>query len=296
MRRYLNFTDYMSTLDGKDLRTFQDILYQDAFKSGNYDINSYWQDYIFGREQNERLNEFINRGEDQNTQQVINYDKLFMNVKGLPDDFKQKMGQILSESKHESAKALYAKYADQLVCKDPNLKGGAYFSSGLGVFMNIADVADGDSIHTPYQTAFHEFGHMMDWLMNNRNNWKYASTLEYEGVTLMDCLKEDFKELKQTLGVTRREDVIPILRRERLSKLTTGNVSDILEKFTGKSYPLGVGHGVTYHKREGATEKEFWAEVLDSSVANQEAYEYMERIFPRGVNWVWKVIENEIGI
>lgn len=73
-----------------------------------------------------------------------------------------------------------------------------------------------------------------------------------------------------------------------------GNISDILEYCTNKSYPLGIGHGVKYHKNSGATEKEFFAEVLDSAAANEESFLQMQRIFPNAVKLVLDIVKGAI--
>lgn len=43
---------------------------------------------------------------------------------------------------------------------------GAYYAPmDDSVHLNIREVARGDSIHTPYGTLFHEYGHMTDYLI-----------------------------------------------------------------------------------------------------------------------------------
>ena len=61
-----------------------------------------------------------------------------------------------------------------------------------------------------------------------------------------------------------------------------------------KPYPLGVGHGVSYHQRDDATEKEFFAEVLDSAASNEASFKQMQRIFPNAVNMVFDIISGAI--
>ena len=96
------------------------------------------------------------------------------------------------------------------------------------------------------------------------------------------------------MGVTKAMDVVDKLKGEQLSWYARGDISDILEKLTGKSYPLGAGHGVTYHRREYATEKEFFAEVLGSAVANPDSYAQLQRLFPTAVNRVWDIVKGAI--
>lgn len=227
----------------------------------------------------------------QATNDIITRDT-FANVKGITDEFKTGMAEKLMEAPDELPKKLFSKYADDLVCIDAKYRGGAKFSNAYGgTFMNLAKVAAGDSCHTPYENAFHEFGHMIDYLANGSNRWEYLSNKPCNGQQLLDVIKSDFKTFKNTIGVTRAGEVNEFLRGENMDLRTAGNISDILEKCTGESYPLGVGHGVKYHRNEGATEKEFFAEVLDSSVANRPAYDQMVRLFPNAVNLVWEMVK-----
>ena len=220
---------------------------------------------------------------------------IFKNTKGVDQTFQQGMADVLNKSPSTAAKMVYTKYADELECTNPKLKNGAYFSPMKGgVSMNVADVAKGSSYEEPYQVAFHEFGHMIDWLAGGKDNRTYLSNTPFNGQQLLDVIKSDFQAFKKAQGVSKAVDVIPILKAENMDKKVCGNISDILEKCTGKSYPLGIGHGVAYHKRDGATEKEFFAEVLDSAVANRPAYDQMVRLFPNAVDLVWDMVRGVI--
>ena len=215
---------------------------------------------------------------------------IFQNVKGVDDAFKKGMADVLEKATVPEAKTLFTKYADELVCVDPNYTGGAKFNrwSG-GVFMNTAKVAQETTLDKPYETAFHEFGHMIDWIAGGRSS-SYMSNNELDGKRLQEVIKSDFQAFKKSLNVSRAVDVIQVLKDEKMTVQERGNISDILEKCTGKSYPLSAGHGASYHKREGATEREFFAEVLDSSIANEASYNQMKRLFPNAVDMVWEMI------
>ena len=215
---------------------------------------------------------------------------IFQNVKGVDDAFKQGMADVLDNATVPEAKKVFEKFADQRVCVDPNWKGGAKFNKWSGgVFMNTTKVAQASSLETPYETAFHEFGHMIDWLAGGKSP-TYLSNQELNGKQLLDVIKSDFQAFKKSLNVSRAADVIPVLKAENMTVQERGNISDILEKCTGVSYPLSAGHGVSYHKRDGATEREFFAEVLDSSIANEPSYKQMKRLFPNAVDMVWEMI------
>lgn len=217
---------------------------------------------------------------------------IFNGVKGITDDFKRGMADCILASGNDTAVELYGKYADQLVCTNPNNKGsGAFYSSWRGgVTMNLQNVMNGSEYETPYEVAFHEFGHMIDDLATPGKPY-FLSNTEIDGKRLLDVIKDDFKAFKKSMGAKTNDDLILMLKDEKMDHKTCGNISDVLEKCTNKSYPLGIGHGVGYHRREGATEREFFAEVLDSSVANKASYKQMQRLFPNAVTMVWKLIE-----
>lgn len=85
------------------------------------------------------------------------------------------------------------------------------------------------------------------------------------------------------------------LRAEKHSLYEVGSISDIMEYTTGKSYPLGVGHGASYHKKnKGATATEFFAEVCDGKAANPESLAQMRRIFPESVKIVEEIIQEAL--
>ena len=224
--------------------------------------------------------------------QTATLQSIMQSVQGVSDEFKVGMAKSLEECGEERVKTLFGKYADQLVCNDDKYRKGAHFKSYMGgTYMNAEKVIQGDSLHKPYETAIHEFGHMLDWIGGGKGYTLYLSNKPVDGVRLLDTIKSDFQAFKKSLGVSRAVDVIPILKAENMSLSTRGNISDILEKCTGKSYPLGVGHGASYHKGNEATEKEFFAEVLDSVACNKEAFAQMERLFPNAVKMVFKMIE-----
>ena len=224
------------------------------------------------------------------------YDRdMFKDVKGVTDTFRQGMADTLLASGNDTAIRLYGKYADQLVCTNPSARTYTAFYSSMrgGVTMNLANVAAGSSYETPFEVAFHEFGHMIDDISNPGKPY-YLSNTELNGKRLLDVIKDDYKAFKKAMGARTNDDLIILLKDERMDERTRGNISDILEKCTNRSYPLGLGHGVSYHKRDGATEREFFAEVLDSSVANQASYDQMKRLFPNAVKMVWELIKGVI--
>ena len=219
----------------------------------------------------------------------------FAGTSGISDAFKSGMADALKKCRHSSVKEVYKRHQNELKCIDNHYTGGAYFmSTDGGIYFDEVSASAGTRWQTPYQVAFHEFGHNIDWLMGDKNNLAYASNKEYNGKKLGDIIKKDYLSFKKASGKRKNDDLLEMLRSENMPLTECGNISDILEFCTNKSYPLGVGHGAKYHKRPGATEKEFFAEVLDSAAANEASFLQMERIFPNAVQMVFDIIGGNI--
>ena len=216
---------------------------------------------------------------------------MFDKVKGVEQSFREGMAKTLLASGNDEAIKLYGKFSDRLVCVDPNARGGAYYSpSKRGVVMNATKVAAGSSFDNPFEVAFHEFGHMIDDLAMPGKPYS-LSNAEHGGKRLLDVIKEDFKAFKKAMGAKNNDELLDMLRAEGLSEKERANISDILEKCTSRSYPLGFGHGIGYHRRDGATEREFFAEVLESLAANPESYAQLVRLFPNAVQMVLEMVK-----
>lgn len=231
----------------------------------------------------------------QATTSIYNND-MFNGVKGVDDGFRQGMAKTLLASGNQDAINLYGKYANDLYVYDPQGKSGTFFRSIRGgVSMNLQQAARDLGYEKPYEVAFHEFGHMIDWLANGKNNYRYLSNNTINGVRLKEVIKTDYDAFKKSIGAKNVQEVISTLKAENMPSYESANISDILEFCTGKSYPLGSGHGANYHrKHEFQTEKEFFAEVLDSSITNPESYAQMQRLFPNAVKMVWEMIRGVI--
>ena len=239
--------------------------------------------------------EWLGEHEENVTEQATqsaDFKSIFKNIQGINSDFADGMAEVIEKCSVQEAKNLYEKFGDQLIAKDDKHKRGAYFSrlSG-GIFFNASEDAKGSAYQTPYEVAFHEFSHMMDNLLSG-DRFGMISERQINGKMLIDVIRADFQAFKKANGCSRAPQVVTLLKAENMDKRTCGNISDILEKCTGISYPLGIGHGAAYHKRKGATEAEFFAEVLDSSIANEAAYGQMKRLFPNAVELVWEMVRS----
>lgn len=207
----------------------------------------------------------------------------------LSRDFKNGMNRVLGASSHNDVKHVYQKYGSQLSVKSVNHEGGAYYMPGEGVFINSEKVMNGDMIHKPYQTAFHEFGHNIDYIMGNGS----PISESWGNNALYDAIKDDFNSLK---GNKTDLELITDLKQQMEENgwtiMDTASVSDIIESMTGISYPLGVGHGKGYWNHR-LPNKEFFAETLDGAASNERSYGLLQRFFPRAVSIVHRIIGGE---
>ena len=117
----------------------------------------------------------------------------------LGDDYANAMETLLNFTEEPNVEDLYHKYGDKLdTVNDPTMSSGAYFSPGDGkVHMNADYVANGDDLHKPYQTAFHEFGHNIDWLAGqDAGGYGGWISVDYEGGKLEKTIKSDWEQFK----------------------------------------------------------------------------------------------------
>ena len=290
--------------------------------------------------------------------------------KTLGDDYANAMETLLNFTEEPNVQDLYHKYGDRLDAVDEKGSKGAYFlPADEKVHMNAEAVANGNSYEAPYQTAFHEFGHNIDWLAGHDAGGTYIS-VDYENGKLEKTIKSDWKQFKldtfknhpydfmrgntpaervenfyKTLEFADRflkgkdagkyielasklrksdttareivsdskiardilnhitvygrspdETVISMLKSEGMKLSECGNISDAIEFCTRKGYPLGIGHGTKYWgTNKGSGAKEFFAETLDSKVANPNSLAQMRRVFPNAVGVVEEIVAKEVG-
>lgn len=97
------------------------------------------------------------------------------------------MTHILAKSKDADIKALYLKYGPQLVIAVDKPGIGRSFKRKLGgVELDIARVKRGNEVYPYHEVAFHEFGHMIDWLFSGRKG------LTSNGSGIVECIDNDW--------------------------------------------------------------------------------------------------------
>jgi hypothetical protein len=211
----------------------------------------------------------------------------------LGDGYADAMERIVeaASKRHPEIAAAYRMFSSVLKIGDSELGKGAFYRPATkSIYFNAGNVARGNSYETPYETAFHEFGHLID------NVSMYESKHLGAENGLGEAIRSDWVKFRNAVGkadgVSRDKNghTIRMLEREMAEAengtVAYSNVSDIIEGCTKQSYPLGFGHGANYHKREGATASEFVAELFDSAMANEDSYRQMRRIFPTATELV----------
>lgn len=216
----------------------------------------------------------------------------------LENEFLKGMEDTLNKEGTKLAKRAYAEMLPELKYggKDAINPSQAYYSRiTKRSFFDQDRVANPkkykiDHYRVPYETAFHEFAHAMDHRIS-RSNSEYAS---YDIHTnLKKILKDDYKAFKKKMGFKNNNDAFNYFNT-KYDLRTRGSLSDTLEGVTKRKFPLGMGHGVSYHNNPGASETEFFAEVMASSASNKGSYNLLKEVFPNGVKIVENIVEAEL--
>ena len=172
----------------------------------------------------------------------------------------------------------------------PNSQSAFYSPMDDSVHLSIRNVARGSSIHPPYATVFHEYGHMTDYLIARENGYgNYTAFTEvYKGGLLGQTAK---REMQQHLDRAKRLD--PTIRtktqaaryiineaKSKYSQLDRSDISDIMEGAgIGVAYPLDTGHGANYW-RDRDNGKEIFAEITSAEAAHPGSLKDIKDYFP----------------
>lgn len=205
-----------------------------------------------------------------------------------------------AKERHPDIARMYERFSSQFIVTTKDEDDGAFYSwNDRGIHFNLEEDKRGDVIHVSYGVALHEFAHLID----------HASVYGYKTVSqsagLQSVIKKDWTRFVNSearkLGVTgakanKNSAVIGMLRSEMVSMGAAGrrafsDVSDQIEGCAQVDYPLGAGHGVSYHRQRGHeyTGLEFFAEACAAAMSNEDSYAQMRRIFPNAVDLVERI-------
>lgn len=222
---------------------------------------------------------------------------------------REEIAQLYSQAPYE-VQQFYDKYAGEMrEMEDNGRTKQAYFTpSGQHIYLNGKEDIAGNDYQNKYQTSTHEFGHNMDFLAGGKSD-SYLSEKyrDKNGRTFGQIINDEWYEyFKQRYGIDSKKDYLgPKIRefceeiKNNYSMAERGDLSDIFEKFSvkngGPNYPFSVGHGTNYWKRSGALEREAFAEMLDSTIANPEAAELIKKYLPNSYNAFLDMIKQEVS-
>lgn len=123
----------------------------------------------------------------------------------LTRDMAKGMADILRGTGEEGIKAVFRKYGKSLRAVDEGWHVAWFNDSRNRVEMDLSRAMNGSSEKTPYQTVFHEFGHMVDWLAGGRRGFASASSGIVKAIDA-DWRKLQIKALvEEELGYSRED-------------------------------------------------------------------------------------------
>jgi hypothetical protein len=214
--------------------------------------------------------------------------------------------KIVNES-DDLEKKLWIKAEDKLqIANAASKKNGAYYTRFEGVALNIEKSSLESEHKKPYQTVFHEFGHNIDYLANDKKSgfsigYKdgiFEKTIRKEFSDKLVKYKDDMKKhfeiyekdfdklqelnyitkdqaehLKSTNGKTsgllNTNVLVEKISKDirNMGKAKSACLSDILEGVSGGRIKGGVGHGgAKYWKEKGNLSLEAFAEMFEISI------------------------------
>jgi hypothetical protein len=210
------------------------------------------------------------------------------------------------EGPDKDVQELWKKYKDEILIADPDYDGwSAWFDTETGaVTIDIENCRSGDIIASPYQVAFHEFGHNIDQKINeklNNDNGKQMSETYKDGLLGKTAKAEAAEfienyrsamEAKEGRAISYEEacEAISDELMEKLPLKERGDLSDIFEGATDEAIHLGVGHGKDYWKLTD-NGVEIFAEIFSASICNKGSLNAIKEYFPETYKVFKEIVE-----
>jgi len=201
----------------------------------------------------------------------------------------------LVEGPGKEIQDLWENYKDAVLVKDPDYDGfGAYYDPDTGtVTINIDGCRSGNSFESPYQTAFHEFGHNIDFKINEKVNGDvskaYSETYK-DGLLGKTAKNEAAAFIEKNRLQMEQETGRPVSAEEACEKIyedlmekipliERADLSDIFEGATDGKISLGAGHGKEYWETHN-NGTEIFAEIFSASICNKGSLNEIKEYFP----------------
>ena len=213
---------------------------------------------------------------------------------GYGDSIANTIDDII-EGPDKEIQDLWRKYKDEVLIYNPFYDGWeAYYDPETKtVLININDCRSGSRFESPYQVAFHEFAHNIDFKLNEKINGNgsaaYSETYK-DGLLGKTAKKEAADFIENYRAGMEKEKGSPVSINEACEKISEelslkiplmerADLSDIFEGATDGKINLGVGHGKDYWKtRDNGIE--IFAEIFSASVCNRGSLNAIKEYFP----------------
>lgn len=208
--------------------------------------------------------------------------------KALGQKFVQGMEDVLNKNGTDLAKQVFSKFLGAMTFGgDIPAKSAHYSPKNDQVHFNPSEVARGNNVQKPYETAFHEFGHALDHTKHNM----FGTVFHSMKLGIPKMLSAEFSSYKKKMGFKSDLEAFNHFN-SKYSKITRATLSDALECVTGKDTPLGAGHGAKYHKNSLLAGTEFFANTLATQASNPDGYKLLKKVFPKSVATVENTVKD----
>ena len=212
-----NFTGQLETFDSPEA--------YDEFKKGFFSPeNKKYMNYVQQMQDKYGTKDFRKVLDRMTDQEYNHYSKLLANnpmynkkkqdliqpnydtalAKKLGVDHYDKMHQLVVDCPNQDAVKVWKYYEADVGVGNAHHRGGAYCQD-TNVYLNIDEVAKGNSYRTPYQTAFHEAGHAIDraarFEVTDNTHWgaRHFSSA-YKNGLFPQTIKDEVQDWVQTVG------------------------------------------------------------------------------------------------
>lgn len=229
---------------------------------------------------NMNYNQWIDTLTSDSPEAFFSFKKLF-----VEKETKKTASELINDSINETG-AVFKEYEKDLVYKDVDFHGTPNFSPRTkGIYLDIKKAISGDAIHMPFETLFHESGHMIDFLSGQMSvNYRSGELSFYKVIT-----SEINSQIKE-FGIGRF--------RAKVTNATMGlemnqksGLFDIIGGATKNKIRYRVGHPTSYWN-SSSVPKETFANIFAASLVEDKAsYNAIKTILPKTVSFYNEIIK-----
>ena len=213
---------------------------------------------------------------------------------------------------------VWNKYADEIGFESTTYRSTAHYSpASHKVSLNVENDALGSMHKPPYETTFHELGHLFDHsagasgygsrfftASGKYSGGLFSRTIKAEAEAYTKAVQERLRAEAVAKGLKASSVLIGDARRAIRSEIyelaktrgwrATGDISDIFEGATRGKITGTAGHGATYWSRIDVSTEAF-AEMFSASICNPASLEQIQHFFPQSYNIFLQILKSMIG-